>query len=57
MFSIYDYINTSPIVLNNPDDYLSSKINMLKKYRLFKFIPVLKDSKCVGIHDNSMIIK
>lgn len=55
--SIYDYINTSPIVLNNPDDYLSSKINMLKKYRLFKFIPVLKDSKCVGILDNSMIIK
>ena len=55
--SIYDFINKNPIVLNNPDELMINKIDLIKRYKLFKFIPILEKGKCIGILDNSLIIE
>jgi len=55
--SIYDFINKQPIVLDNPDELIINKIDLIKRYKLFKFIPILEKDKCIGILDNSLIIE
>ena len=54
--SIYDFINTNPIVLDDPNQLMIEKLNFIKNYKMFKFIPILKNKKCIGILDNSLLI-
>ena len=55
--SIYELINKNPIKINNPDELMINKLDLVNKFRLFKFIPVVeKNGKCVGILDNSLLL-
>lgn len=54
--SVYDFINTNPIVLDDPNQLMIEKLNFIKNYKMFKFIPILKNKKCIGILDNSLLI-
>jgi len=56
-YSIYDLINTQPIVLDNPYELIINKLELLQKYKIFKFIPILCNNKCIGILDNSLILQ
>lgn len=55
--SIYDFINKKPIILDNPDELIQQHLEFIKRYKLFKFIPILENDKCIGILDNSLIIE
>lgn len=54
---IKDYINKNPFIIEEPESLISSKINIIKDYKFFKFIPVIDNGKYVGIIDNSKILK
>lgn len=54
---IKKYINRNPFVIENPESLISSKIDMIRKYKFFKFIPVIDDGKYIGIIDNGKILK
>ena len=54
--SIYDLINKTPIVFEDASELMIDKIDLVKRFKLFKFIPVLKNKKCIGILDNSSLI-
>ena len=54
--SIYNLINKNPTVLEDSSELMINKIEFIKRFKLFKFIPVLKNRKCLGILDNSSLI-
>ena len=56
-YSIYDLINTKPVILDNPNELIINKLELLQKYKIFKFIPILCNNKCIGILDNSLILR
>ena len=53
---IYKLINKDPIKLTNPDELIIDKIDEIRSYKLFKFIPILENGKCIGILDNSRLL-
>tara|TARA_B100001093_G_scaffold400316_1_gene387849 strand:+ start:943 stop:1881 length:939 start_codon:yes stop_codon:yes gene_type:complete len=54
---IRNFINTNPVILNDPDSLISNEIETIKNFKFFKFIPVIKDNVYIGIIDNSKILK
>ena len=55
--SIKPFINRKPILIDEVDCLISSKINLIREHKFFKFIPVVRDNKYIGIIDNSKILK
>jgi len=55
--SIEKFINKNPFTIEDPESLITTKIELLKKYKVFKFIPVLKNGIFLGIIDNSKILK
>jgi len=55
--SIKNYINIKPFIIEDPESLILSKIELIKEYKLFKFIPVLNNGEYMGIIDNSKILK
>jgi arabinose-5-phosphate isomerase len=54
---IRDYINKSPTIIEGSKSLISKNIDLIRKYKYFKFIPVIEDGKYIGIIDNSKILK
>lgn len=54
---IEKYINKEPFVIEDSESLISSKMELIKEYKLFKFIPVLNNGKYIGVIDNSKILK
>ena len=44
------------VQLTNPDELIIDKIDEIRSYKLFKFIPILENGKCIGILDNSRLL-
>lgn len=55
--SIEKYINKEPFVIEDSESLILSKMELIKEYKLFKFIPVLNNGKYIGVIDNSKILK
>jgi arabinose-5-phosphate isomerase len=55
--NIKKYINKNPIIIENSNEFIKNKIDFIRKYKFFKFIPVIDNEKCIGIIDNSKILK
>ena len=54
---IKDYININPFILEDSNSLISGKIEKIKEYKYFKFIPILDNGEYVGVLDNSKILK
>jgi len=55
--SVKEYINKNPFIIEDSNSLISLKINAMRYYKFFKFIPVIDNKKYVGIIDNSKILK
>ena len=55
--NINKYININPIIFDDENELIINKIEELKKYKYFKFIPVINNNKFIGILDNSKLLK
>ena len=56
--SVEKYINTTPVLINNPSIKIKDILPFLKKYHFFKHIPVLNNNnEFIGLLDNSRLIE
>lgn len=54
--NVLEHINKNPIKFDKPLNIVGNYINKIKNYKFFKYIPVVRNNKFIGLIDNSKII-